>query len=85
MTKNFLKLKYFNGWYLFLLLSFPLCLFNFLTMNEYDTKSPENISYLISYSVRWAVPFIYIVMMASSLRILFPGSFSAWLVEIENI
>ncbi|MEC7455272.1 MAG: hypothetical protein VX722_01540 [Pseudomonadota bacterium] len=50
-------------------------------MNEYDTKSPENISYLISYSVRWAVPFIYIVMMASSLRILFPGSFSAWLVR----
>ena len=81
MTKNFLKLKYFNGWYLFSLLSFPLCLFNFLTMNEYDTKSPENISYLISYSVRWAVPFIYIVMMASSLRILFPGSFSAWLVR----
>ena len=33
---------------------------------------------MIGYSVRWAVPFIYLVVAASSVKILFPGVFSAW-------
>lgn len=37
-----------------------------------DPGSPEGVSQLISYSVRWAVPFIFIVTAASALATLSP-------------
>ncbi len=36
---------------------------------------------MISYSVRWAVPFIYLVVAASSLQILFPSPLPLWLLR----
>jgi hypothetical protein len=33
---------------------------------------------MIQYSVRWAVPFIYFVVAASAMPVLFPGTFSRW-------
>ena len=38
----------------------------------------EDVSALIGFSVRWAVPFIYIVVAASAVRALFPSRFSSW-------
>jgi len=36
---------------------------------------------MISFSVRWAVPFIYLVIAISSLQILFPNAFTRWLMR----
>jgi DMSO/TMAO reductase YedYZ heme-binding membrane subunit len=33
---------------------------------------------MIGFSVRWAVPFIYLVVAASAVQTLFPGPFPAW-------
>jgi DMSO/TMAO reductase YedYZ heme-binding membrane subunit len=36
---------------------------------------------MIQYSVRWAVPFIYLVVAASALPVLYPGDASRWLLR----
>lgn len=36
---------------------------------------------MIGYSVRWAVPFIYLVIAASAVQILFPSPLSMWLIR----
>ena len=61
---NLLKHKSVNGWGLFCVFSIPMCLANYLVMLDTDTGSPEGISHMIGYSVRWAVPFIYLVVAA---------------------
>ena len=75
---DLLKHKALNTWGLFLLLSVPMCLFNLEAMNKTDMTSPEGISSMIGYSVRWAIPFIYLVVAASSIRLLFSGPFPVW-------
>ena len=75
---NLLRHKSVNGWGLFCVFSIPMCLANYLVMLDTDTSSPEGISHMIGYSVRWAVPFIYLVVAASSVKVLFAGVFSAW-------
>ena len=67
-----------NGWGLFAVFSIPMCLFNYIEMVDADISTPEGVSYMIGYSVRWAVPFIYLAMVASSMKILFPGPISFW-------
>ena len=47
-------------------------------MVDTDISSPEGVSYMIGYSVRWAIPFIYLVVAASSVRYLFSGAFPIW-------
>ena len=73
-----LKHKAVNGWGLLLLFSVPMSMFNYLAMIDSDMSSPEGVSHMIGYSVRWAIPFIYLVVAASSVKVLFPGTFSAW-------
>ena len=75
---QFLKHKLVNTWGLFLLLSVPMCFFNVITMLDTDMSSPEGVSYMIGYSVRWAIPFIYLVVAASSIRYLFSGPLPIW-------
>ena len=75
---DLLKHKALNAWGLFLLLSVPMCLFNINAMLDTEISSPEGISSMIGYSVRWAIPFIYLVVAASSIRILFSGPFPIW-------
>ena len=77
-VKEFYKDKYLGGWYLFSGLAFVVCLFNFFVMFNMGLDEPHQVSHMISYSVRWAVPFIYAAMMASSMKILFPSNFSRW-------
>ena len=73
-----LKHKLVNAWGLFLLLSVPMCFFNVLEMLDADISTPEGVSHMIGYSVRWAIPFIYLVVAASSVRYLFSGPFPIW-------
>ena len=43
-----------------------------------DLGSGDGVSHMISYSVRFAVPLVFMVVAASSLQILFPGPLAMW-------
>tara|TARA_B100001059_G_scaffold236547_1_gene287674 strand:- start:1999 stop:2964 length:966 start_codon:yes stop_codon:yes gene_type:complete len=67
-----------NGWPLFWLLTIPMLGFMAFAVSQHDLSAPEDISSLIGYSVRWAVPFIFWVTAASAMPIILPGEFSQW-------
>jgi DMSO/TMAO reductase YedYZ heme-binding membrane subunit len=73
-----LKHKAINGWRLFWLVSLPMCIVMVIAMLGADMSSGPGVSTMIQFSVRWAVPFIYLVIAASSVQILFPGAFPMW-------
>lgn len=52
-----------------------------VAMLRTDMTTGEGVSEMIGFSVRWAVPLIYVVIAASSLQILFPGGISKWLLR----
>jgi hypothetical protein len=56
-----------------------------LGMIRVDLSSAEAVSSMIQLSVRCAVPLLYLAFAASSLQILFPGSFSRWLLRNRRI
>jgi hypothetical protein len=67
-----------NGWALFGIIA---ALISSLVINQMfaaNLSTGEGISAMIGYSVRLAVPFIYLAMAASSFNILFPGNVSLW-------
>ncbi len=67
-----------NGWRLFWISATVICGAAMLETLRVDISSPEGISHMIGYSVRWSVPFIYLVVAASAMPKAFPGSFSFW-------
>ncbi len=78
---DFLKNKMINGWNLFWLITAPLSLVMSLAMIRIDLSSAEGVSSMIQFAVRRAVPLLYLVFAVSSLQVLFPGSFSRWLLR----
>jgi hypothetical protein len=76
-----LKNKRVNGWNLFWLITVPISLLMVLAMLRADLASAEEISSLIQLSVRCAVPLVFVAFAASSLQVVFPGSFSRWLLR----
>ena len=70
-----------NGWPLFWLLSMPMSAVMVVEMLGADLATAEGVSHMISYSVRWAVPLIYLVAATSALQTLFPGPVPAWLLR----
>lgn len=80
-VKSLLKQKWLNGWSLFWLVSIPMCVFMVLASLQSDFSTGSGISHMIGYSVRWAVPFIFIVTATSALQTLFPGPVSMWLLR----
>lgn len=70
--------KWISGWTLFWMLSLLISSSTLLAMLPLDMSQPESVSHMISYSVRWAVPFIYIVVAASTMPVMFPGAISSW-------
>jgi len=70
-----------NGWPLFWLLSLPMTAFLVAEMLQHDLSSPQGVSEMIGYSVRWGVPFIFFVTAASAMPILFPSEFTRWWVR----
>ncbi len=78
---NIFKHPVSNSWTLFWLLSSLVNIAITSAVSHANLASPEDISYLIGYSVRWAIPFIYFVVAASSIRILFPGVVSNWWIR----
>ena len=70
--------KAINGWRLFWLVSIPMCIVMVIAMMGTDMSTGPGVSTMIAFSVRWAVPFIFLVVAASSVHSLFPGPFSMW-------
>ena len=76
--KAVLKNKAINEWRLFWLISVPMSLVIAIEMLGTDISTGPGVSTMIGYSVRFAVPFIFLVVAASSVQILFPGPFPMW-------
>ena len=76
-----LKIKLINGWNLFWLITVPISSVMVLSMIRVDLSSAEAVSSMIQLSVRCAVPWLFLAFAASSLQVVFPGSFSRWLLR----
>ena len=77
--QNILKHKALNGWNLFALISIPLCALMIFNTANADLNSGSAVSELIGFSVRWAVPFVYLVIAVSALKTLMPNTWTFWL------
>ena len=73
-----LRHKAINGWNLFWLIALPMSIMMVVVMMGVDLSTGPGVSTMIGFSVRWAVPFIFLVVAASAVQTLFPGPFSAW-------
>ena len=76
--KSVLNNKAINGWRLFWLISIPISLVIVIKLMGTDMSAGHGVSTMIGFSVRFAVPFIFLVVAASSVQILFPGPFPMW-------
>ena len=79
--KRVLQKKAINGWSLFWLISVPMSIVMIIETAGVDMTSGTGVSEMISFSVRWAVPFIFIVAATSALQTLLPGPLPAWLLR----
>ena len=80
-----LKSKLVNSWSLYALIVIPMCIAAVIGMTRVDLSSPLGVSAMIQFSVRLAVPWLFIAFAASSLAAVFPGSFSRWLLRNRRI
>ena len=72
------KSRYFNNWSLFAIVVVPMSIAVIVAMTTVDLTAPSAISALITFSVRLAVPWLYIAFAASSLVVVFPGALWPW-------
>ena len=70
-----------NSWALFSIVVVPMCSAALLAMTAVDLSSSLGISSMIQFSVRLAVPWLFIAFCASSLVAIFPGEFSRWVLR----
>jgi sulfoxide reductase heme-binding subunit YedZ len=70
-----------NGWYLFWTVTAPISIAVLVAAVTADLSSGEGVSSLVQFSVRCAVPLLLLVFAASSIQVLFPGSFARWLLR----
>jgi DMSO/TMAO reductase YedYZ heme-binding membrane subunit len=78
MNAALLKYRAINGWRLFGVISIPMSIVIVIASLDADLSTGPGISAMIGFSVRCAIPFIYLAIAASSVQILFPGPISAW-------
>ena len=79
--RSVLKNKAINGWRLFWLIATPISIVMVIEMMGTDLSTGPGVSSMIGFSVRFAVPFIFLVVAISSLQTLFPGPFPMWLLR----
>lgn len=77
-SASLMKHRAINGWNLFWLLGALVTACTLMEITKFDLSQPADVSEMIGYSVRWAVPFIYFVLAASAMPVLFPGAVSQW-------
>ena len=79
--KTELQHKAINRWNLFWLVSVPMSLVMVIEMMSVDMSDAAAVSHMISFSVRWAVPIIYLVAATPALQTLIPGPLPMWLLR----
>lgn len=82
---SILKMPMLNGGRLFVLVFAPISAAVIFAMTRIDLSSAVEISGLIQFSVRLAVPWLFLAFAASSLAQVFPGSFSRWMLRNRRI
>ncbi len=80
-----LKHKALNEWRLFWLISTPISIAMIVAVLQTDAWSGPAVSAMIQLSVRCAVPLLYLAFAASSLHLLFPGTFTRWMLRNRKI
>jgi len=83
--QELLKKKAINEWRLFWLITGPISIALIFAMLRTDLSSGPGISSMIQLSVRCAIPWLYLAFAASSIRVLFPGPLSLWLLRNRKI
>ena len=83
--KEVLKNKAINEWKLFWLITGPISISMVIAMMRTDLSSGGGVSSMIQYSVRCAIPWLYLAFAASSIHILLPGLLSRWLLRNRKI
>ncbi|MDA0705314.1 MAG: hypothetical protein O2805_01505 [Proteobacteria bacterium] len=76
-----LQHKAINRWRLFWLIAIPMSIVMVVETFSVDLTVAPGVTAMIAFSVRWAVPFIFLVVATSALQVLFPGPFPAWLLR----
>jgi len=82
---SILNHKILNGWGLFALVVIPMSLSAAIAMTLVDLSNPLGVSAMIQFTVRLAVPWLFLAFASSSLFIIFPGSFTRWLRRSQRI
>jgi len=77
--------KLLNSWGLFALIVIPMCIAAVIAMTRVDLSSPLGVSAMIQFSVRLAVPWLFVAFAASSLVVVLPGDLSRWLLRNRRI
>ena len=80
-----LKRKALNEWRLFWLITGPISIAVIVAMMRTDLSTGPGVSSMIQLSVRNAIPWLYLAFAASSVRALFPGPLSLWLLRNRKI
>ena len=75
---SFLKNKVINQWRLFWLISIPMSVVMVVELIGTDLSTGPGVSHMIGFSVRFAVPFIFLVVAASAVHSLLPGPLTTW-------
>ncbi|MEM8716560.1 MAG: hypothetical protein AAGE92_12425 [Cyanobacteria bacterium P01_G01_bin.4] len=74
-----------NEWRLFWLIVVPMSLAMIIAMLMTNLATPEGVSSMISFSVRWSVPFLFLAFAASAMQKLFSAEWSRWLLRNRKI
>ena len=77
--------KLLNGWSLFAIIVIPMCIAAAVAMTRVELSTALGVSAMIQFSVRLAVPWLFIAFAASSLAVVFPGSLTGWLLRNRRI
>jgi DMSO/TMAO reductase YedYZ heme-binding membrane subunit len=83
--KGILQAKAVNQWWLFWLITGPISASMMIAMLRTDLSSGPGVSSMIQLSVRCAIPSLYLAFAASSIRVLFSGPLSLWLLRNRKI
>ena len=75
---DLLKRKSINGWRLFWLVAIPLSASMIYKMTGLELDRVRNVKSMIQFSVRCAIPWLFVAFAASSVHTVFPSAISRW-------
>lgn len=76
-----LQHKVLNGRGLFWLVAASISILTIIELMAHDLSQAPDVSHMIGFSVRFAVPLIYLVVAASALPVLWPNAMTTWLLR----